>query len=101
MVMYVRKPDPAELVWTSFLTPFSPGIWLSLTVCLLMLSTALLLLDRVWLRGVRQEGLLMHFSRALFTAIKPFCWQGEFLIWVLSCTGASRVHPFTALSILI
>jgi hypothetical protein len=42
MTIYVRKPDSTQLVWTSFLTPFSTGVCLCLIASLLWLSTALL-----------------------------------------------------------
>jgi hypothetical protein len=86
MVVYVRKPDSTVLVWNSFFLPFSPGVWMSLAVCLFMLSAALMLLDRTRVHNRKQntkEGLLLELSRSLFSAITPFCSQGKWLIRVL------------------
>ncbi|XP_023719304.2 glutamate receptor ionotropic, delta-1 [Cryptotermes secundus] len=80
MVVYVRKPGSTVLVWNSFLLHFSPGVWMSLTVCLLLLSAASMLLDRTRIHNRKQgtrEGLLLEFSRSLFSAITPFCLQGS------------------------
>ncbi|XP_021925047.1 glutamate receptor ionotropic, delta-1-like [Zootermopsis nevadensis] len=79
MVIYVRKADSTDLVWMSFLAPFSLDVWVTLSASLFLLSAASLLLDRASPHRRRQEeeGLLLEFPRALFSVLKPFCWQGS------------------------
>jgi hypothetical protein len=81
IVVYVRKADSTDLVWNSFVMPFSLSVWVSLIGCLLTLSVAFLLLDRVLPQHRRQEGLLMEFPRAVFSVMRHFCSQGAVLIW--------------------
>jgi hypothetical protein len=81
IVVYVRKADSTDLVWNSFVMPFSLEVWVSLIGCLLTLSVAFLLLDRVWPQQRRREGLLLEFPGALLSVMRPFCWQGALLIW--------------------
>jgi hypothetical protein len=90
-VVYVRKADSTDLVWNSFVRPFSLGVWVSLIGCLLTLSVAFLLIERFWPQCRRREGLLLEFPRVLFSVMKPFCWQGAVLIWDRNLNWAFRI----------
>jgi hypothetical protein len=98
LVVYIRKDDSTDLVWDSFVKPFSLGVWVSLIGCLLTFSVAFLLLDRVWPQHRRQEGLLLEFPRALFSVIRPFCWQGGVVIWNMDLNGDWRKPPPIAMA---
>jgi hypothetical protein len=60
MTIYVRKHDSTQLVWTSFLTPFSVGGWLCLIASLLWLSTVLLQHERTVVRDSRSLAAILH-----------------------------------------
>jgi hypothetical protein len=96
MVVYVKTPGSTRLVWNSYVLPFSCGVWVSLAVCLFVLSAALTLLDRAGVHSGKQHtrGLLLVYFRSLFSVVTPFCCQGKWLVRALygnEATAISRI----------
>jgi hypothetical protein len=74
---YVRKPDSTQLVWTSFLMPFSADVWLCLIVSLPWMSTALLQHDNRCGKHRARDGPLLQFYTVTFSHVTPLGLQCE------------------------
>lgn len=93
LFVHIRQPDSRRLVWGSFLTPFTPGIWMAIAMCIIVISATLMLVRKVWVGchcKKAQNEICLYILQAIQFSFGAFCLQSLYTIWFWICSIASK-----------
>jgi hypothetical protein len=80
LFVYIRRPDSKHLAWDSFLTPFTPGIWMAIAACIVLISASLVVVRKLWVGrrcGWARNQTCLYILQAIQFSLGAFCLQGE------------------------
>jgi hypothetical protein len=74
--MYIKTVEPAGVVWSSFMAPFSADIWVAVAVSMATIPTLLSVADTIWRHYGNKNGLQTTFIQTLLYSFGAFFFQG-------------------------
>jgi len=94
LFVYIRRPESRYLAWDSFLTPFTRGIWTTIAVCVVLISTLLILVRKLWVErrcSLARNQICIYVLQALQFSLGAFCLQGEIWFWISSIDSKIKI----------
>ena len=79
LVLAVKEPDSAELIWNKFLMPLSFGLWTSILTTIAGSAIMLFVIEKAWdqyLGGQSWNQTISSLSEAFLLTFGAFCYQG-------------------------